>query len=124
MASIYFQALWQILRLEYYICRGDFAPLCERVRSYPLSSKTHRLKPAEEICNAVDLVCIWYPKRVVCLQRSAATVCLLKRFGVPAHMVIGVQHMPFIAHAWVEVNGAALNERTNVQATYGVCERC
>ncbi len=43
----------------------------------------------EQTCAAVDMACIWYWKEGLCLQRSAATACLLKRFGVPAQLVIG-----------------------------------
>jgi len=39
-------------------------------------------------------------------------------------MVLGAQKFPFRAHAWVEVGGRAINERNNVQARYGVWERC
>ena len=41
-----------------------------------------------------------------------------------AHMVLGAQKLPFKAHAWVEVDGQAINERSNVQATYAVWDRC
>ena len=54
----------------------------------------------EHVCRAVDLACIWYPKEVRCLQRSAATACLLKHCGFPAQMVVGARWMPFQAHAW------------------------
>ena len=45
----------------------------------------------EELCHAVELACIFYPRRVLCLQRSAATVLLLRARGFKAEMVIGVQ---------------------------------
>ena len=34
------------------------------------------------------------------------------------------RNLPFKAHAWVEVDGRAVNERSNVQATYAVWDRC
>ena len=34
----------------------------------------------ERICSAVDMACIWYWKEALCLQRSAATACLLKKY--------------------------------------------
>jgi hypothetical protein len=48
----------------------------------------------------------------------------MRSVGVTAHMVIGAQKVPFKAHAWTEVNGAAINERKEVKSIYGVWERC
>lgn len=72
----------------------------------------------------VDLACIWYWKEALCLQRSAATACLLKRCGVPAQMVVGVQRMPFKAHAWVEVDGRIVNDKPYMHELYAVIDRC
>ena len=38
-------------------------------------------------------------------------------------MILGAQKLPFKAHAWVEVNGRAINERSNI-ATYAIWDRC
>jgi len=78
----------------------------------------------ERISKAVNYACVAYPKRVLCLQRSAVTTCLLRSWGVPAQMVMGAQKVPFKAHAWTEVDGRAINERREVQKIYGVWERC
>jgi hypothetical protein len=73
---------------------------------------------------AINYACVWYPKRVLCLQRSAVTTCLLRSCGVQARMVLGAQKTPFKAHAWTEVDGEAINERRNVQSLYLIWERC
>ena len=78
----------------------------------------------DRVCEAINNACVWYPKRVLCLQRSAVTTCLLRRYGVAAQMVMGAQTVPFKAHAWTEVDGRAINERRDVQKVYGVWERC
>ncbi len=68
--------------------------------------------------------CIWYPKQVLCLQRSAVAVTMLRRYGIPAEMVIGAQRLPLKAHAWVEVGGRVVNDKPEVQSDYLVMERC
>jgi ABC-type uncharacterized transport system permease subunit len=78
----------------------------------------------EQVCEAVNYACSFYPKRVRCLQRSVVTACLLRAYGVPAQMVFGAQDLPFKAHAWVEVEGCPINERTDVQSNFEVFERC
>jgi hypothetical protein len=70
------------------------------------------------------MACIWYWKEVRCLQRSAATACLLKQFGVTAEMVIGVQQLPFRSHAWVEVDGKVVSDKPYMREMYAIAERC
>ena len=77
----------------------------------------------DSVCLAVNSAMMWYPKQVLCLQRSVVTTCLLRSHGVQAHMVMGAQRTPFKAHAWVEVDGRAINEKTDVQAHYGIWVR-
>ena len=78
----------------------------------------------ERVCEAVNQACVWYPKRVLCLQRSAVTTCLLRRYGVSASMVVGVQKVPFKAHAWVEVDGRVVNDKPYTPEMYAVLDRC
>jgi hypothetical protein len=78
----------------------------------------------EGVCDAVNYACIWYPKQVLCLQRSFVMTRLLRRCGVPARLVMGAQKLPFAAHAWVEVDGRPVNEETDVAAVYAVFDKC
>jgi hypothetical protein len=94
--------------------------LCACVRRWP----TRRRHPSDpqrvmRACSAVERACVWYPKKAVCLQRSAVTTCLLRAQGLPARMTLGVRPMPFMAHAWVEVEGAVVNDWPNVKRFYG-----
>jgi hypothetical protein len=78
----------------------------------------------DRVCAAVNYACVWYPKQALCLQRSFVTTYLLRKHGIQAQMVLGAQKLPFKAHAWVEVAGQAINERSNVQDRYAVWDRC
>ena len=124
MRLLFLQAYGRLILFDFYLARGNFANLYQKVRDYPIRARVLDPAAVARICSAIDMACIWYWKEALCLQRSAATACLLKRYGVAAQMVIGAQQMPFKAHAWVEVNGQAINERSNVQATYTVWDRC
>ena len=86
--------------------------------------QAHGIPPREELCRAIDLACAFYFKQVLCLQRSAATVLLLRRHGHPAEMVIGAQVLPFKSHAWVESDGVVVNDRPYVGDIYKPLERC
>lgn len=123
MPWLVLKAYVRLLRFEIHMLRGNFVALYETVRSYPVASQS-TVGAVEEICAAVDKACIWYWKEVLCLQRSAATACLLKEHGIAAEMVLGAQQMPFRAHAWVEVAGQVVNDKPDVPQIYAVLDRC
>jgi hypothetical protein len=91
----------------------------QRVRT-ELADQQHS---TEELCRAMDFACVFYFKRVFCLQRSAATTILLRRHGVNAELVIGAKLLPFRSHAWVERNGQIVNDRPYMHSIYQVLER-
>jgi hypothetical protein len=124
MSFLVLQAYWKLIFFDLYLARGNFAAIYKEVCNCPVKNQTVPLAAVERICAAVDMACIWYWKEVLCLQRSAATACLLKGHGVPAQMVIGAQQMPFKAHAWVEVAGRVVNDRAYTPEIYAVLDRC
>ena len=124
MSFLVFEAYLKLILFDLYLARGNFAALYEKVREYPIGTRTMAPDAVERICHAVDMACIWYWKEALCLQRSAATACLLKKYGVPAQMVIGAQHMPFKAHAWVQVDGRVVNDKPYTPEMYAVLDRC
>jgi hypothetical protein len=90
---------------------SSFEYLCSRVNSWAVRGETPKtVDIVQRVCRSVQRACVWYPRRSLCLQRSAVTTCLLRFYGVAAQMVIGVRPMPFLAHAWVEVNGRVVND--------------
>lgn len=76
------------------------------------------------LCDVIELACVFSPRKILCLQRSAATTILLKRYGYAAEMVIGARTFPFKSHAWVEVDGSVVNDKPFVREIYQVLERC
>jgi hypothetical protein len=102
-----FSALYRLVHTQQPALRPDSAP-----------------GSCEELCRVVDFVCVFYFKPVLCLQRSAATVLLLRWHGLHAEMVIGAQMLPFQSHAWVEVDGTVVNDRPYMREMYQVLDRC
>jgi hypothetical protein len=124
MRFLTLKAYWKLIRFDLYLARGDFAGLYDKVRNHPIGKDVLPSNEIERICSAVDMACIWYWKEVLCLQRSAATACLLKQFGAPAQMVIGAQQIPFRSHAWVEVDSRVVNDKPYTPEIYAVLDRC
>ncbi len=124
MSFLVLKAYLKLIYFDLYLARGNFSALYDRVRGYAIGKQTPCADAVERICSAMDMACIWYWKEALCLQRSAATACLLKRYGIRAQLVIGAQQMPFKAHAWVEVDNRVVNDKPYVPEIYAVLDRC
>ncbi len=121
---LFFRALFTLFAYDVLSTFCRFETVYSMVKSWPVANAASGQDTINRVCMAVNYACIWYPKQALCLQRSFVTTYLLRSHGVAAHMVLGAQKLPFKAHAWVEVNEQAINERSNVQATYAVWDRC
>jgi hypothetical protein len=124
MRALVLEAFRQLIRHDLFLFRRDFAALHLRVHLLPVAAREPAPGEIEKICQAVAYSCIWYARPVLCLQRSAAAVSLLRKHGVRAEMVIGAQRLPLKAHAWVEVDGRVVNDKPEVQTDYMIMERC
>jgi Transglutaminase-like superfamily len=124
MRFLVWKALLGLLAFDVLGFGSNFTKMHRFVTRWKVSPRKATGDGVGRVCEAVNYACVWYPKRVLCLQRSLVTTCLLRHCGVPSQMAIGAQNVPFKAHAWTEVNGCAINERRDVQKTYAVLERC
>ncbi len=124
MSFLVLKSYLNLIHFDLYLARGNFAALYDKVRTYPVRACAPEPDAVERINSAIDMACIWYWKEALCLQRSAATACLLKKYGVPAQLVIGAQQIPFKAHAWVEVDGRVVNDKPYTPEMYAVLDRC
>ena len=123
MLFLVLRAYLALIRIHVYLRAEDFASLYDFVRKHQVKKVDSR-NSTERICAAMDMACIWYWKQVLCLQRSAATACLLKANGIAAAMIIGGQQMPFKAHAWVEVDGRVVSDKPYMREIYAVLDQC
>jgi hypothetical protein len=117
---------WTLLLLVDVVKTFGFWRLYRAIGRVPTSRRRSR-KPtvsAVNVCDAIDAASAHYVHRVLCLQSAAAAVCLLRFYGIPAALVIGVRRLPFEAHAWVEVDGeVVLNDRSGL-SRYQTIARC
>jgi Transglutaminase-like superfamily len=122
MTLLLFRAYLLLLWFETAIARGHFNTVYRRVRDCRVRPSSAS-SGSSDARAAINTACVLYFKQVECLQRSAALVCLLRQLGTPAQLVIGAQQLPFRAHAWVEVNGAVVNDSPPSVQLYGVLDR-
>jgi len=122
MILLVFRAYLLLLSFESAIVRGQFNTVYRHVRDCAVGTSPEPLGPREAPA-AINMACVLYFKQVECLQRSAALVCLLRKLGTPAELVIGAQQLPFRAHAWVEISGVVVNDSPSSVQLYGVLDR-
>lgn len=122
--KFFWKALFCLLAFDLFCLGKNFPRLYRLLRRTKAANVEYRNDAVEQICGAVNRACVWYPKTVLCLQRSVVTTYLLRRLGVPANVVFGAQIIPFKAHAWTEVGREAVNEKTDVKKHYTVWDRC
>jgi Transglutaminase-like superfamily len=116
-----FQSFCLLIQLDLIMRFRSLESIHSMVRRQAVISKT-RMTP-DEICQAISLACALYTKPVLCLQRSAVAVLLLRRYGWKSEMVIGAQLLPFRSHAWVEVDGRVINDKPYMRDIYKVLDR-
>lgn len=124
MKRLVFESWLLLLYFDFMMRLRDFKSLHSFVRNIKVRARGDLDFSSTELCHAMDLACVFYFKRVLCLQRSAATTLLLRRHGWRAEMVIGVQVVPFRSHAWVEIDSVIVNDKPYVLDIYSVLERC
>lgn len=118
-------ALVGLLAFDCVLSLLSMKSLCRLVQCWPTTAQIRDQEIAllERICVAVERACVWYPRKTLCLQRSAVATCMLRSAGLPAQLVIGAQPMPLQAHAWVEVRGSVVNDHRGVAHVYKVLAR-
>src|ERR1700678_160698 len=125
MKRLIFKSWLILLYFEFMMQLRDFKSLHSFLRNIKVRARGADMSNSStELCRSMDLACVFYFKRVLCLQRSAATTLLLRRYGWHAEMVTGIQILPFTSHAWVEIYGTVVNDKPYVRDIYQVLERC
>ena len=100
-----------------------FRAVHRRIANLPVASHSSDSDVVERLMRALALSCVYYPSRKACLPRSAVLTCMLRRRGVPAKLILAGRRMPTAAHAWVEIRGIVVNDRQDVQKTYGILDK-
>jgi hypothetical protein len=88
---------------------------CARAQPAPISDAL-----VEQTLHGIAVATAFYPGRSKCLEQALATFILLRRRGAPVNVRLGVQPYPFVAHAWVELNGQPITESPEVVARFAL----
>ena len=119
-----FAAFCGLLAFDLLLKFAGFKALIKRVETWPTAApRTADREICKRVRAVVDRAQMYYPKKAMCLQHSAVVTCLLRRRGVPAVMVLAAQEFPPKAHAWAEVAGEVVNDKSSVQREYRILKR-
>lgn len=77
-------------------------------------------KEFQILVTALNKACFYFPISVKCLEWSAALTFMALRRKWKCNMEIGVQNLPFAAHAWVKANGEVIADTPNLPETLSV----
>lgn len=124
MKARVFESWLLLLYFDYVMRFRGFARVHACVQRYNVRHREGQPMQSSDLCRAMDFACVLYFKRVLCLQRSAATTVLLRRHGLNAEMVIGTQMYPFRSHAWVELAGEVINDKPYMPGIFQELARC
>lgn len=121
MRSLVFESLCWLLRIELTLGVGGMPALDRLARSYRMRPARPGSRPGPgRLCRAMEIACALYPRHVLCLQRAASLLLLLRRHGWNASLVLGAQPVPFRSHAWIELNGTVVGDKPYMRELYQV----
>jgi hypothetical protein len=119
------ESLVLLVRIDLMMRRGSLQSIHTLVRNQAVVCIGPEKRPeVRMICHAIDLMCVFNLRPVFCLQYSAVTTVLLRRYGWSAELVIGAQMLPFKSHAWCEIDDVVVNDKPYMRDIYSVLERC
>ncbi len=72
-------------------------------------------KEIQELSDAVDVACSLYLKKVYCLGWAATFAIEAIKKGWHCNFAVGVQSIPFYAHAWAEIDSKVINDEPQIQ---------
>lgn len=80
---------------------GFYSLIKSLIKRKPIEAKEVSSQAFLPLVRALNQACFYFPVRIKCLEWSVALCFMAFRRGFQCHMEIGVQNMPFMAHAWV-----------------------
>ena len=72
------------------------------------------------LVRALNQACFYFPVRVKCLEWSVSLCLMAFRRSFDCHLEIGVQNMPFLAHAWVRIKEGVIADNQDLPTSLSV----
>jgi len=117
------QVIWELLRYDLLAATSGFRGVHSRAGQRATGRRAGGPDLESMVPRVVAAASSFYWKPILCLQRPVVTVRVLRKHGIEADVVIGCRSVPFLGHAWVEVNGRIVNDSPGYQQKLCVLDR-
>jgi hypothetical protein len=123
MTLLVMRAFKELILFEFLTKFGGFPRVRKFVKRTKRSNRTPEPYTVKQVVDAVDIASCFYVRQVICLHRSFAATRLMRKMGVDAELIIAARPLPFLSHAWVEVDNEIVNDKKGYKLKLLVMER-
>jgi hypothetical protein len=123
MMLLVMQAFKELILYEFLTKFGGFPRVRKFVKRTNRSDRAPERDTVKKVVDAVDIAGCFYVRQVMCLHRSFAATRLMRKMGVDAELIIATRPLPFLSHAWVEVDNEIVNDKKGYKRKLLVMER-
>lgn len=111
------EAFFELVKIHFILKVGKISKLIRFLqrRLAIESNTTVSLEQISLLGAALDKVCLFYPKKTYCLPWAGTLALLAFKRGWKCQFFIGIQTLPFYAHAWIEYQGKIVNDSLEIQ---------
>lgn len=72
------------------------------------------METVNKLRNNLNIACMFFPTKTKCLEWAIAYIFIAFRKKIKCNLVIGVQTMPFVAHAWIEYDNKPFSDSLDI----------
>lgn len=119
-------ALLELSIFYYKLKRQGFAEVIRWVKGCVVSGNaktTCRRRDIDSLLASVERAAAYFPREAHCLARAVVITRILRKWGAPAVLNIGVRTVPFSAHAWAELGDVPLGRDGSEAGNYRILDR-
>ncbi len=112
------KASYTLYRVHYLLKKQGIKGVLDAIAQQKSVRKEYRIPSEQEIkvlSDCIDVASALYIKKVYCLGWASTFVLEALKRGWECSLAIGVQGIPFYAHAWAECNGAVINDEEAIK---------
>ncbi|MBU0455432.1 MAG: lasso peptide biosynthesis B2 protein [Gammaproteobacteria bacterium] len=119
--KLFFKAYFCLIQVCWTLKRKGFYALIQKIKTAEKRKSNHNRTPNfEPLIKAMHKACYFYPAHTACLEWASALTLLALKQNIPCRLQIGVQNLPFAAHAWVEYEGKIIADQPNLSEQLSV----
>jgi hypothetical protein len=118
--SMIFEAYLLLIKVYFIINVFGFYGLIKAIKQKKVGCVRRDANEFDVLAAALNQACFYFPIKTKCLEWSATLTFMGLRRKWKCNLEIGVQNLPFAAHAWVKVDDKVIADIQNLPETLSV----